>query len=164
MIRQIVTYPSKVLRKPIEEITEISDEILKVSQDMVETMYAAHGVGLAANQIGLYLRMVTVESGSEKKISPLVLINPRVLETDGQESAEEGCLSIPGFYETIKRAKKVLVGGISIEGREFTIECDGLLARACQHELDHLNGILFVDHLSPIKKQLFKREYKKDNK
>ena len=92
------------------------------------------------------------------------ILNPVIVGIDGEDTAEEGCLSIPGFYETIKRARQAVVKGVNIDGKEFTIECSGLLARACQHELDHLNGVLFVDHLSPVKKQLFKREYAKEKK
>ena len=91
-------------------------------------------------------------------------MNPVIVGLDGEDAGEEGCLSIPGFYEIIKRAKEVVVKGVDIDGKELTIECSGLLARAFQHELDHLEGILFVDHLSPVKKQLFKREYAKEKK
>lgn len=164
MIRRIRTYGDEVLRKPAKKITEVTDEIRLVCSDMVETMYAAHGVGLAANQIGLAMCIVTVETGSEKESAPIAVLNPEIVSIEGEEAAEEGCLSIPGFYETVKRAKKALVKGITVDGKEFRIECSGLIARAFQHELDHLKGVLFIDHLSPVKKQLFKREYAKENK
>ena len=122
-------HPDRVLRKVAGVVGPTTDEIRLLCDDMVETMGAAHGLGLAANQIG-----------------------------------EEGCLSIPGFYETVKRAKKAVVEGRNLDDTEFTIECNGILARAVQHEVDHLNGILFIDHLSPVKKQLFKREYGKEKK
>ena len=131
---------------------------------MVETMTVAHGLGLAANQIGVSLRIITLETGSEKESSPLVLINPRIIRLEGEEVGEEGCLSIPGFYDTVKRAKKAVVEGRALDDKEFAIECNDMLARAVQHEVDHLNGILFIDHLSPVKKQLFKREYGKEKK
>ncbi len=142
----------------------MTDEINRLCKDMIETMCAANGVGLAANQIGLSLRIITLETGSEKASSPLAVVNPEIVRLEGEEAGEEGCLSIPGFYEAVKRAQRVVLRGIDIEGKELRIECTGLLARACQHEVDHLNGILFVDHLSPVKKQLFKREYAKEKK
>jgi peptide deformylase len=162
MIRIIRTYPDKVLRNAAKEVTQATDDVRQVCVDMVDTMCSARGVGLAANQIGISLRIIVVETGSEKQIAPLVIVNPEILELQGEDSGEEGCLSIPGFYEIVKRAKKALVIGTDLEGKELRIECEDLLARACQHEVDHLNGILFVDHLSPVKKQLFKREYMKE--
>ncbi len=153
-----------MLRRIADEVKNITDEVRHLASDMAETMCAARGVGLAANQIGRSFRIVTVETGSEKESNPLVVVNPVIVGVDGEDAGEEGCLSIPGFYEIIKRAKKVVVKGVDIDGKELTIECSGLLARAFQHELDHLEGILFVDHLSPVKKQLFKREYAKEKK
>lgn len=164
MIHAIRTHPDRVLRKVAGVVGPTTDEIRLLCDDMVETMGAAHGLGLAANQIGVSLRIITIEAGSEKESDPLVLINPRIIRLEGEEAGEEGCLSIPGFYETVKRAKKAVVEGRSLDDREFTIECNGILARAVQHEVDHLNGILFIDHLSPVKKQLFKREYGKEKK
>ena len=164
MIHPIRTYPDEVLRRVADEVKNITDEVRHLASDMAETMCAARGVGLAANQVGLSFRMITVETGSEKESNPLVVVNPIIVGLDGEDAGEEGCLSIPGFYEVIKRAKEVVVKGVDIDGKELTIECSGLLARAFQHELDHLDGILFVDHLSPVKKQLFKREYAKEKK
>jgi peptide deformylase len=164
MVRPIRTYPDKVLRNVAKDVIQVTDDIRRVATDMVETMCSARGVGLAANQIGVPLRIITIETEFDEQSAPLVIINPEILELQGEDTGEEGCLSIPGFYETVKRAKKAVVRGSDLEGKEFRIDCEGLLARACQHELDHLNGILFVDHLSPIKKQLFKREYAKEKK
>jgi peptide deformylase len=164
MIRQIRTYPDDILRKPAKEVLDVTDEVRRVCEDMIETMAAAHGIGLAANQVGLALRIVTVETGAEKESAPVAIINPVIVSLEGEETQEEGCLSIPGFYETVKRAKKALVKGIRMDGKEFRIECSGLIARAFQHELDHLEGVLFIDHLSPIKKKLFKKEYTKEKK
>jgi peptide deformylase len=164
MVRPIRTYPDKVLRNVAKDVIQVTDDIRQVAMDMVETMCSARGVGLAANQIGVPLRIIAIETEFDEQSAPLVIINPEILELQGEDTGEEGCLSIPGFYETVKRAKKAIVRGSDLEGLEFRIECEGLLARACQHELDHLNGILFVDHLSPIKKQLFKREYAKEKK
>lgn len=164
MIRTIRTYPDEILRTPAKEVDTITDEVREVCGDMIETMRAARGVGLAANQIGLALRIITVDTGSDKESAPVAVLNPRIVGVEGEETAEEGCLSIPGFYETVKRAKKTLVRGITVEGKDYRIECSGLVARAFQHEIDHLKGVLFIDHLSPVKKQLFKREYVKEKK
>jgi peptide deformylase len=164
MILSITTYPNKILRQVTLRVDEVTDEIKALCKDMMETMCAARGVGLAANQVGVPLRILIVETGTEKKSRPLAIINPEILHSEGEEAAEEGCLSIPSFYEVIKRAKKIILKGTSTEGSELTLDCEGLLARACQHEIDHLNGVLFIDHLSPIKKKLFKKEYTKEKK
>ena len=153
-----------MLRRVAREVNGMTEETLRLCNDMVETMTAARGLGLAANQIGVFLRVIAIETGSEKESRPLVFINPGIIRLEGDEAAEEGCLSIPGFYETVKRAKIAVVRGRDPDDKEFTFECEGILARAVQHEVDHLNGILFVDHLSPVKKQLFKREYGKEKK
>jgi len=143
-------------------VTDISAGLCKLSEDMIETMRAARGVGLAANQIGVPVRIISLELGLEKESQPLVLVNPEIVQLTSEETAEEGCLSLPGFYETVKRARQVLVKAVTLEGKEFSMECEGLLARAFQHEIDHLNGILLVDHLSPVKRQLFRKEYMKE--
>ena len=160
----IRTHPDRVLRRVAAEVNGMTEEIRRLCDDIAETMAAAHGLGLAANQIGVSLRIISIETGSEKESSPLIFINPRIVHMEGEEVGEEGCLSIPDFYETVKRAKTAVVRGKGLDDKEFTIECNGMLARAAQHEVDHLNGILFIDHLSPVKKQLFKREYKKEKK
>jgi peptide deformylase len=164
MIHVIRTYPDNCLRQVAAEVPEINEEIRSLSSDMIETMCAARGIGLAANQVGISLRIIALETGTDKESRPIVILNPVIIDLTEEETGEEGCLSIPGFYETVKRARKARVKGVSIEGKEITVECEGLLARAFQHEIDHLNGILFVDHLSPVKKQLFKREYSKEKK
>jgi peptide deformylase len=161
-IHPIRTYPDPVLRKPAEEVIDLSAEVCKLCEDMIETMRAARGVGLAANQIGICSRIICVDAGLEKEPQPLILVNPRIVELASQETAEEGCLSLPGFYENVKRAKHVLVKAITQDGKGFSMECEGLLARALQHEIDHLNGVLLVDHLSPIKRRLFRKEYMKE--
>jgi peptide deformylase len=164
VIRSIKTHPDKVLRRVARNVDAITDEIRTLCDDMVETMTAAHGVGLAANQVGVCLRVITLDTGTEKESAPIVIINPTIVGLEGEDVAEEGCLSIPGFYESVKRAKKAVVSGEDIEGNAFLVECTGLLARAAQHEVEHLEGVLFIDHLSPVKKQLFKREYGKEKK
>lgn len=161
-IHPVRRYPDPVLRKVAEKVTDISAGLCKLSEDMIETMRAARGVGLAANQIGVPVRIISLELGLEKESQPLVLVNPEIVQLTSEETAEEGCLSLPGFYETVKRARQVLVKAVTLEGKEFSMECEGLLARAFQHEIDHLNGILLVDHLSPVKRQLFRKEYMKE--
>lgn len=162
---EIRTFPDPVLRKVAEPVKNVTKEILKLSGDMIETMRLSNGAGLAANQVGVPIRLITIEEHLNKQENRhIVLINPVIVETDSEETAEEGCLSLPKFYEYIKRAKKVLARGVNLEGETIEIECEGQLARAIQHEIDHLNGILFIDHLSPVKKDLFKKKYLKGGK
>jgi peptide deformylase len=157
-------YPDSILRQKAAPIKEITDEIRSLAADMVETMHAANGVGLAANQVGVSLRLVVIDMGEEKEPNVVTFINPEIIEATDEEIAEEGCLSVPGFYEPVKRALHVTVRGTGLDGSEQTMKCSGLSARACQHEIDHLEGILFIDHLSPLKKQLFRKEYLKQSK
>ena len=167
-VREICKFPDPMLRKktqPIEKI-DASDRIL--IDDMIETMHAAPGVGLAANQVGVSLQVavidLTCQRGQKKRGSPapiLVIINPEMLSQEGSVVEEEGCLSIPDYAETVKRATKVKVRAQNRQGKQFELEAEGLMAKALQHEIDHLNGLLFVDRLSPLKKSIFKRRYKK---
>ncbi len=161
---QIKTYPDPVLRKVCEPIESIRGETVILCNNMIETMRLAQGAGLAANQVGISSRLVVLDPRTKKESKPIILINPLITDKDSEEISEEGCLSFPKFYEYIKRAKKVLVKAINLQGEPFEMECDGFLARAVQHELDHLNGVLLIDHLSPVKKDLFKKKYMKDRK
>jgi peptide deformylase len=161
---QIKTYPDPVLRKVCKPIETIHDEMVALCDDMVETMRLAQGAGLAANQVGVSIRLIVLDPRTKKNDKPIVLINPVITEQNSEEITEEGCLSLPKFYEYVKRAKRVFVTGINIKGEPFEMECDGFMARAVQHELDHLNGVLLIDHLSPVKKDLFKKKYMKDRK
>jgi peptide deformylase len=152
--------PDPVLRKLAKPVENITDAIVKISTDMIETMVLAHGAGLAAPQVGLPLRLITIDASlnpAEKE--PIILINPVIVETHLEENGEEGCLSVPGYYEYVRRAKKVHARGTDIKGNTVDFECEGQLARAIQHEIDHLNGVLFIDLLSPIKKNIFKKKY-----
>ena len=160
----IRTYPDPVLRKACEPIESITGETVILCNNMLETMHLAQGAGLAANQVGVSSRLIVIDPRTKKESKPIILINPVIMEQDSEEINEEGCLSFPKFYEYIKRAKKVFVKGINIQGEPFEMECEGFLARAVQHELDHLNGVLLIDHLSPVKKDLFKKKYMKDRK
>ncbi len=163
MILDIKKFPEDVLKKkalPVE-IAEV-DSIQGLIDDMIQTMYNAHGIGLAAPQVGISKRLIVVDvSTKEEKHPVIVLINPEIIEADGFIDSEEGCLSIPGFVSTIKRAEKVVVKGINRKGESVRIEATGLLSRALQHEIDHLDGILFIDRMSSIKREFFKKRYLK---
>jgi peptide deformylase len=162
MLRPIVLYGAEVLEKPSEPVTNITDAEVKLVQDMIETMYKAPGVGLAAPQIGVSKRiMVTDTSVGEDKNELLTILNPEIVATDGEQYEDEGCLSVPGFTATVVRPKKVVLRGIDLNGKEITLEGSDLLARAFCHELDHLNGVVFLDHLSFIKRDMIKRRIRR---
>lgn len=159
-ILEIKTVPDPVLRKTAAPIDNITNEIVKLSENMVDTMVAARGAGLAANQVGVPLRLIVIDASlNTKGKKHLIVLNPVIIEADEEIAGEEGCLSVPGFYEFVKRAGKVRARGIDIKGKIIEFECEGQFARAMQHEVDHLNGILFVDYLSPVKKNIFKKKF-----
>ena len=164
-LREIRSYPDPVLRKKTSRVERIDGTLERLIEDMVETMRAAPGVGLAANQVGVPLQLAVIDLSSredEEQRHPLiVIINPEVLAMEGSVIDEEGCLSIPDYSEKVKRAARVKVRAQDRTGKQFEIEAEGLMAKALQHEIDHLNGLLFVDRLSPLKKSLFKRRIKK---
>ena len=162
MIRPIVLWGSEVLEKPSDPVTNITGDDLKLVQDMIETMYKAPGVGLAAPQIGVSKRiMVTDTTSGEKKDRLFTIFNPEIVSTEGEQFEEEGCLSIPGFSATVVRPKKIVLRGLDINGKELILEASDLLARAFSHEMDHLDGKFFLDHLSFIKRDMIKRRIKK---
>lgn len=164
-IRAIRTYPDPVLRGKTARVEKVDSSLDRLIQDMVETMHAAPGVGLAANQVGVALQLAVIDLRSREDIEQryplLVIINPEIVSMEGSVIEEEGCLSIPDYSEKVKRAEKVKVRAQDRTGKPFEIEADGLLAKALQHEIDHLNGLLFVDRLSPLKKNIFKRRFRK---
>jgi peptide deformylase len=164
-IREIRTYPDPVLRNRTARVEKIDSSLERLIEDMVATMHAAPGVGLAANQVGVALQLAVIDLSSreneDQRHPLLVIINPEILSMEGSISEEEGCLSIPDYAEKVKRAARVKVRAQDRTGNVFEIEAEGLLAKALQHEIDHLNGLLFIDHLSPLKKNIFKRRYKK---
>ncbi|MBI4474122.1 MAG: peptide deformylase [Acidobacteria bacterium] len=162
MIRPIQLFGAEVLEKPSEPVKNITDAEVKLVNDMVETMYKAPGVGIAAPQVGVGKRiMVTDPTAGEKKDQLITLINPEIVVAEGEQCEEEGCLSIPGFSAPVLRPKHVVIRGLDLSGKEVTIEGSDLLARAFCHELDHLNGVFFLDHLSFIKRDMIKRKIKK---
>ncbi|HUI44819.1 MAG TPA: peptide deformylase [Nitrospirota bacterium] len=164
-LRAIRTYPDPVLRVKTARVEKIDNSLDQLIQDMIETMHAAPGVGLAANQVGVSLQLAVIDLSSreddEQRAPLMVIINPEILSLEGAVVEEEGCLSIPDYAEKVKRASKVRVRAQDRTGKPFEIAAEGLLAKALQHEIDHLNGTLFVDRLSPLKKNIFKRRFKK---
>jgi peptide deformylase len=164
-LREIRKFPDPVLRRKTDRVTSINGTIERLIDDMVETMHAAPGVGLAANQVGVSLQVAVIDLSTreekEKRHPLLVIINPEILSQQGSVVEEEGCLSIPEYAEKVKRAAKVKVRAQDRTGNVFELEAEGLLAKALQHEIDHLNGLLFIDRLSPLKKSVFKRRLKK---
>jgi peptide deformylase len=160
---EILTYPDSFLRKVTHNVDNIDGELQKLIESMTETMYAAPGVGLAANQIGSDQRILVFDTADEAgKRSSHVLINPKILERHGEIlSEDEGCLSVPDFRSNVKRSESILVEAVDRDGNPLSIEASGFLAIVLQHEIDHLEGKLFVDHISMLKKQLFARKVKK---
>lgn len=161
-VLEIKKYPDEVLRLKATPVKVINKDILKLIGDMTETMYAAPGVGLAAPQVGVSLRVIVIDISMKEKDSGLItLINPEVLSSEGEVEEEEGCLSVPDYRAQIKRAEMITVRGLDRNSRVVEIEGRDLLARALQHEIDHLNGTLIIDRISPIKRELFKKKIKK---
>jgi peptide deformylase len=158
-LRSIHLLGSPALRQRSGEIAQVDDEVRRLIDDLFETMYAAKGVGLAANQIGVTRRVAVVDAEGQK----YALVNPVILEAEGSDSAEEGCLSIPEYFGEVTRPARVLVEAVDREGAPIRLEADALLARAIQHEIDHLDGILFIDHLSPMKRRMLLTRWKKEH-
>jgi len=159
---EIKKYPEKILKQKTTPIENIDSDIQHLIENMLETMHAARGLGLAANQVGISKRLCVVDTSQEaEKKSVIILINPVIIEKEGLIESSEGCLSIPGCSTGIKRAERVYVTGLNRDGKPINIEGTGLLARALQHEIDHLDGLLIFDRMSPIKREYFKRRYKK---
>ena len=162
MIYPIVKYGNPVLEKPAEPVTVFDEELKKLIDDMFESMYAAHGVGLAAPQIGLGRRIAVIDvTFKEDPKAKLVLINPQIIHTQGKHTQNEGCLSIPEFRENVTRPNKVTVRAQDVDGEVFEKTGEELLARALLHETDHLNGKLYISHLSALKRDLMKRKIRK---
>lgn len=161
-VRDVVTYPQATLRKKSETIKEVSKEIKDLIREMKETMYASDGIGLAAPQVGVNQKVIVVDvTPHQPDQKPFALINPEIVSGEGEVDSTEGCLSVPGFLETIKRKEKVTVRGIDEEGKEVEIEATGMLAICLQHEIDHLNGMTIVERLSPLKRGIIRKKLKK---
>ena len=157
-LKEIIIYPDPVIKKKSESVEEINEEIKQLIDDMTETMYASRGVGLAAVQIGILKRVIVVNVGEEL----VALVNPEILENEGESQMEEGCLCLPGVLIDVKRSEKVKVKGLNEKGEEVVVDAEGLLARAFQHEVDHLNGILIIDKVSRIKRELLTNKLRKE--
>jgi peptide deformylase len=156
----ILTFPDPRLRRHAAPVGKVDDKVRRIASDMLETMYAASGIGLAAIQVDIGLRIVVIDI-SDDKDSPLYLINPEILESSGEEQMDEGCLSVPGFYEPVTRAERIKARALDLSGEPFDIEADGLLAVCIQHEIEHLDGKLFVDHISALKRQRIRQKLEK---
>jgi peptide deformylase len=177
-ILEIRTFPDPVLKKKAEPVKKVTPQLAKLAEDMLETMYAAPGVGLAANQIGITIRLVVIDTrptdedgkviedrmtALEREVKfPLILFNPEIIVQKGGTSWEEGCLSVPGYIEDVKRPEYVEIKALNEKGEVIEIKTDGLLAICIQHEIDHLDGKLFLDRLSPIKRNMIKSKIKKN--
>lgn len=151
-VLQVLTFPDERLRTVAKPVEEVTPEIQKFVDDMIETMYDEEGIGLAATQVDFHQRIVVIDI-SETRDQPMVLINPEILDKRGEDGIEEGCLSVPGARALVSRAAEVTVKALDRDGKEYTFEADDLLAICVQHELDHLEGKLFVDYLSPLKRK-----------
>jgi peptide deformylase len=162
MIRKILIYPDPELKKKSIPVTVINEKTRELVQDMLETMYDAPGVGLAAPQIGVHQRIAVIDvSGRDEKPDIIVAINPVIVHSEGESYDEEGCLSVPHYAANVRRHAKVVVKALNLEGEEMTYNAEGLLAIAFQHEIDHLDGILFIDHLSNLKREMFQKKYRR---
>ncbi|WP_308389783.1 peptide deformylase [Acidithiobacillus sp. AMEEHan] len=157
---KIVEYPDTRLKGLAQPVARIDREIRQLADDMAETMYDAPGIGLAAPQVAAEQRLIVVDV-SDGRNELLTLINPEIIEKFGEEEMKEGCLSVPGVLETVRRAERVKVRAQDVQGKTLELEADGLLAVCLQHEIDHLNGVLFVDHLSRLKQNLIRRKAEK---
>jgi peptide deformylase len=162
----IVTYPHRILLEPTIPVADIDGQLQQLIDDMADTMYAAPGVGLAANQVGSSNRILIFdEMSDQEKRQYQVIINPKLIESEGELTSEnEGCLSVPEFRSDVKRCARVLVEGVDRDGNPLRMEVEGFRAIVLQHEIDHLDGKLFIDRISPLKRQLYKRRVKKQQK
>jgi peptide deformylase len=162
-LRAILKYPDPRLYKKAEPVTEIDEGIRALVRDMAETMYAAPGIGLAATQIDVHKRVIVIDT-SESRNELLVLINPEIIGREGTQLLEEGCLSLPGIYEPVERSERIRLRALDRDGKPFELEADRLLAVCIQHELDHLDGKVFVDYLSRLKRQRIRTRLQKQQK
>ncbi len=160
-ILEILHYPDPRLRNQAKPVVAFDQQLKEFADNMLETMYHASGVGLAATQVGVAQRVVVIDV-SETRDQPLCLVNPEILEREGEEESEEGCLSVPSVYEKVIRAERVKIRARSLDGEAVEMEADGMLAVCIQHELDHLDGKLFIDYLSGLKRQRIRKKMEKE--
>ena len=162
-ILPVLRFPDERLRTKAAEVTEVTDATRKIVDDMFETMYEENGVGLAATQVNIHQRIVVMDVSSDDTKTPLTFINPQIIKKSDETFVnEEGCLSVPGCYAKVTRHEQVTVKALDRDGKEFTLDGDELLSICIQHELDHLAGVLFVDYLSPLKRQRIKTKLEKE--
>lgn len=160
-ILEVLSFPDERLRTVAKEVETVNDEIRELVKDMFETMREENGIGLAATQVDRHVRVVVMDV-SEEQDEPRVFINPQIIESEGTTISEEGCLSVPGNYAKVERAERIKVKALNEQGEVFELDADGLLAICIQHELDHLQGKLFVDYLSPLKRQRIRKKLEKE--
>ncbi len=163
VIRQILHYPDPRLRRVAEAVERVDDEIRALIADLADTMYQAPGIGLAAPQINVAKRIIVIDTSSTKS-ELLVLVNPEIIDRQGEQTLEEGCLSVPGIYDTVTRAERIKVRALDRHGKLFELETSELLATCIQHEIDHLEGKLFVDYLSRLKQQRIRKKMQKQDR
>ena len=162
-ILDILHFPDPRLRQRAQEVDGVDDSLRQLIDDMFETMYQAPGIGLAATQVDVHRRVVVIDISKDQD-QPQVFVNPEILSRDGVEEMDEGCLSVPGFYERVQRAERVRVRALDRDGNVFELDADGLLAVCIQHEIDHLDGKLFVDYLSQLKRQRIRKKLEKQRR
>ncbi|MGH8302008.1 MAG: peptide deformylase [Steroidobacteraceae bacterium] len=162
-IRTILEFPDPRLRTRAQPITRFDADLHRVIDDMLETMYAAPGIGLAATQVDVHQRLIVIDISDDRN-DPLVLINPEILSREGEIATEEGCLSVPGYFDEVKRASKIRVRAHQRDGNVFERDCEEILAVCVQHEMDHLDGKLFVDYLSSLKRERVRKKLEKERK
>src|SRR5215831_15288747 len=162
-ILEILEFPDPRLRTKAKPVVEVDDALRRLIDDMFETMYAAPGIGLAASQVDVHKRLLVMDI-SEDKSHPLALINPEIIKRDGEEETEEGCLSVPGIFETVRRSQRITIRALDRNGVTFEMDAEGLLAVCIQHEMDHLDGKLFVDYLSELKRTRIRSKLEKERK
>jgi peptide deformylase len=162
-IRSILEFPDPRLRTRAQAVTRFDADFHRVIDDMLETMYAAPGIGLAATQVDVHQRLVVIDISADRN-DPLILVNPEILSREGEVATEEGCLSVPGYFDEVKRAAKIRVRAQDRDGNVFERDCEDLLAVCVQHEMDHIDGKLFVDYLSSLKRERVRKKLEKERK
>ena len=164
-VLEILKYPHPLLKRPSEKVDRINEKTRKLIQDMIETMYHSNGIGLAACQIGIPRRIIVLYvSPIDPQLSLFAMINPEVISEEGEIDHEEGCLSVPDCFEKVKRRERIRVKGISADGKEIEVSGEGILAFALQHEIDHLNGVLILDRVSRLKRDIYRSKLKKEKR